>query len=118
MARWGEKAISAIGMILLAPVAALIALAIVIDDPGPVFARRTGVGRDGRRFPIYGFRTFRVERGAMPGGAPSQHGRRRLTPVGTVLWETRLDEIPMLVNLWRGDLSLLDHDRQIVRMVK
>lgn len=118
MARLGERAISALGMVLVAPIAALIALAIVVDDPGPVLIRRCGIGADGRRFAMYRFRTDPVSHRRPDEVAPRRFNKRSMTPIGALLWATRLDEIPLLVNLWRGDLSLVDHDRHLVRVVK
>lgn len=118
MARLGERAIGVLGMVLVAPVAGLIALAIMIIDPGPVLTRRIGVGRDGRRFAMYRFRTDALQRGGSHEMSQAGSGQCRMTPVGAVLWATRLDEIPLLVNLWRGDLRLIDHGWHLVRLVK
>lgn len=111
-----DVALSAIGLIAVAPLMALIALAIRIDSPGPAVFRQTRVGRDGAPFEMLKFRSM-VE------GADARkvellhlneaHGLfkiaedPRITRVGRLLRRSCLDELPQLVNVLRGEMSLI-----------
>lgn len=104
------------GLVLL-PVGLLVALAIVVDDRGPVFFRQQRTGRGGRRFTMFKFRT--MCRNAEEMKAELQHlsivaypdfkmeNDPRITRVGRLLRATFLDEIPQLINVIRGDMSLV-----------
>jgi sugar transferase (PEP-CTERM system associated) len=91
---------------LFAPLLAVIALAIRLDSPGPVFYRQTRVGRFGAPFSIMKFRTMVVD--AERAGAQWAAERDpRITRVGHVLRRMRLDELPQAVNVLRGEMSLV-----------
>lgn len=100
---------AAAGLVLAAPLLLLIALAIRLDSPGPVFFRQTRVGRDGEPFEVIKFRTMRhreridqhVE------GVLESNDDARITRVGRMLRITSLDELPQLVNVLRGDMSIV-----------
>ena len=106
-----------IGLLLLAPVFAVIALVIRADDRGPVFFRQTRVGRDGRKFPILKFRTMCVDAEARmaaleqenEGAGPLFKMKHdpRITRVGAFLRRTSLDELPQLWNVLTGSMSLV-----------
>ncbi|MDR6572997.1 exopolysaccharide biosynthesis polyprenyl glycosylphosphotransferase [Curtobacterium sp. 320] len=106
-----------IGLLLLAPVFAVIALVIRADDRGPVFFRQTRVGRDGREFPILKFRTMCVDAEARmaaleqenEGAGPLFKMKHdpRITRVGAFLRRTSLDELPQLWNVLTGSMSLV-----------
>jgi exopolysaccharide biosynthesis polyprenyl glycosylphosphotransferase len=122
---------SALGLLVLSPVLAAAAIAIRLDDPGPVLFRQTRVGRDGREFDIFKFRSMRVGAddegtpalaavadadGATPlGAAPIKdlvaalkpEDDPRVTRVGRVLRRTSIDELPQLWNVLRGDMSVV-----------
>jgi exopolysaccharide biosynthesis polyprenyl glycosylphosphotransferase len=89
------------------PLLLLTAAAIRLDSPGPVFYRQERVGRDGRVFTLYKFRSMRVD--AEAGGAPRWASRRddRVTRVGRLIRLTRIDEIPQALNVLAGDMSLV-----------
>ncbi|MEI8265024.1 MAG: sugar transferase [Betaproteobacteria bacterium] len=97
---------SALALLLLAPMFALVALAIRWDTPGPVFFRQDRVGRLGRPFRIRKFRTMVVD-------APSQGPALtigqdpRITRVGVWLRRTKLDELPQLIDVLQGHMSLV-----------
>jgi lipopolysaccharide/colanic/teichoic acid biosynthesis glycosyltransferase len=97
---------SAVGLIVLAPLLASVAVLIVADSPGPVFFRQKRVGRHGELFRIHKFRTMQHE--------PQQKGLSitvgadpRVTRVGAVLRRYKLDELPQLIDVLRGSMSLV-----------
>jgi len=92
------------GLILLAPVFAWIALEILWDDGSPVLFHQTRVGRNGRLFSIWKFRTMRT---GIEGRAITVAGDDRVTKMGGWLRKFKLDELPQLVNVLRGDMSLI-----------
>jgi len=97
---------AAVGLLILAPVFLLIAIAIVLDDRGPVFYRATRVGWNGRSFRLYKFRSMRV--GAdRKGPGITVSGDARVTRVGRRLRRSKLDELPQLINVLSGDMSLV-----------
>ena len=97
---------AAAGLLLLAPLFALIAVAIKLESPGPVFFRQERVGRHGRPVRIFKFRTMTV---APPsGGVPlTVAGDRRITRTGALLRRTKLDELAQLIDVLRGTMSLV-----------
>ena len=97
---------AALGLLLLAPLLLLLALAVRLDSPGPVFFRQVRVGRYGRHFRIHKFRSMR--HGPAPGGSLiTVGGDPRVTRVGEVLRRYKLDELPQLIDVLRGDMSLV-----------
>jgi exopolysaccharide biosynthesis polyprenyl glycosylphosphotransferase len=94
-------------LVLTLPLMLLTALAIRLDSPGPVFYRQERVGKDGRVFTLYKFRSMRVD--AEAGGAPRWASRDdpRATRVGRIIRLTRIDEIPQALNVLRGDMALV-----------
>lgn len=94
------------GLIVLNPLLALIALLIKRDSPGPVFFRGERVGKDGRPFRVYKFRTM-VADASRRGPGITATGDSRVTRVGRFLRRTKLDELSQLINVLRGDMSLV-----------
>jgi lipopolysaccharide/colanic/teichoic acid biosynthesis glycosyltransferase len=90
----------------LSPILGAIAAAIKLDSPGPILFRATRAGRGGRPFTMYKFRSM-VVRPAGHGPKITTHADRRITRVGQILRPTRLDELPNLWNVLRGDMSLV-----------
>jgi exopolysaccharide biosynthesis polyprenyl glycosylphosphotransferase len=97
--------LAVVALILLAPLFALIALAIKLESPGPVFFVQRRVGRGGRLFKLFKFRTMRPATGKTSEWARDNHGR--LTRVGRRLRRFRLDELPQFVNVVVGDMNLV-----------
>jgi exopolysaccharide biosynthesis polyprenyl glycosylphosphotransferase len=101
-----DLAVAATGLLLGAPVMLLVALAVRLDSPGPVFFRQDRVGRGGREFTLWKFRSMRTD--AEAGGAQwAVKADPRVTRVGRFIRKTRLDELPQLWNVLVGDMSLV-----------
>ncbi len=98
---------SVVGLILLAPLFPLIALIIHLDSPGPVFFRQVRVGLNDRLFHIIKFRSMRSDAEKGTGAVWAKKSDPRITRVGNFLRKTRLDEIPQLINVLQGDMSLV-----------
>jgi exopolysaccharide biosynthesis polyprenyl glycosylphosphotransferase len=96
---------AAVGLVAIAPLMALIALAVKVDSAGPVFFRQERIGRHGRRFWLIKFRTMRPVT-AEP-SAWVRDNADRITRVGRVLRKFRLDELPQFLNVLRGDMNLV-----------
>lgn len=91
-------------LIGLSPVLALVALAILIEDGSPVIFRQKRVGRCGTTFTLLKFRSMPVNTPNMPS---SKARALKVTKVGTLIRRTNLDELPQLINIIRGDMSLV-----------
>lgn len=95
-----------VALALLWPVLLLAALAIALDDPGPILFRQSRVGRYGRLFVIYKLRTMRVER-CTDSLKPRSGSDPRITRIGRVLRQTSIDELPQLFNVIAGHMSIV-----------
>lgn len=102
-----DIAVSAAGLVVFSPVALLIALAIKLDDGGPVLFTQERVGRGGRPFPAYKFRSMIVDAERTTGAVQAVAGDPRVTRVGRVLRASAFDELPQLWNICRGDMSVV-----------
>lgn len=91
---------------LAAPLMLMIALAIRLETPGPVFFGQVRLGRGGRPFLMYKFRKFRADAGS-EGSPLTMRDDARMTGVGLKLMRTKLDELPQLWNVVRGEMSLI-----------
>jgi len=98
--------VSLVLLLLLLPILPLIALAIRLTSPGPVFFRQQRVGRHGKDFTIYKFRTMR-QNGAAQTAAWAAQDDPRITSIGRFLRKTRLDEVPQLWNVLKGDMGFV-----------
>ena len=108
--------ISGCALLVIWPVLLLIALAIKIDDPGPVFYRQVRVGKDGKEFRIFKFRTMVVD--ADKKGLQITVGRdNRITRVGRLLRKTKLDELAQLINVFVGEMSFVGPRPEVPRYV-
>jgi lipopolysaccharide/colanic/teichoic acid biosynthesis glycosyltransferase len=115
--RFLDVALSALLLIVVTPFAAVMAVLIRVDSPGPVIFKATRVGKDSRHFTMYKFRTMGVDAEArLPALAHLNLGGQRLiripddprvTRLGRLLRRTDLDELPQLVNVLKGDMSLV-----------
>lgn len=105
-----------LGLVVLLPAFALMALAIKLDSPGPVFYRQERVGRGGRLFRIHKFRTMRVDADRV-GGQLTVGQDARITRVGAFLRAHRLDELPQLIDVLLGHMSLVGPRPEVPRYV-
>jgi lipopolysaccharide/colanic/teichoic acid biosynthesis glycosyltransferase len=111
MSRAGKRALdlalSGFGVVLSAPLWALIAAAIKIDTRGPVFYGQARVGEGGRIFRVLKFRSMIVDAEKDTGPMPAGEDDQRVTRVGRLLRATAMDELPQLWNIFRGDMSVV-----------
>jgi lipopolysaccharide/colanic/teichoic acid biosynthesis glycosyltransferase len=116
MKRVVDVAVSALALALLWPLGLLIGAAVTLGDGGPAFFRQARVGRGGRTFRMWKFRTMIV--GAERSGRHLTVGDDpRVTRVGAVLRRTKLDELPQLLNVLRGEMSLVGPRPEVPRYV-
>jgi exopolysaccharide biosynthesis polyprenyl glycosylphosphotransferase len=99
--------LSALGLLGTLPLMLVAAVLVKLSSPGPVFYRQERMGRDGRLFNIYKFRSMRVDAEASTGPVWATPGDARVTPVGQFLRRTSIDELPQLLNVLVGDMSLV-----------
>lgn len=96
-----------LGLLLLLPVLAVLAVLVKVSSPGPVFYRQARIGRDGTEFDMIKFRTMRTDAEQKSGPVWTTESDPRITPVGAVLRRYSLDELPQLWNVLLGDMSLV-----------
>jgi sugar transferase (PEP-CTERM system associated) len=96
-----------VALIITAPIMLLVALAVRLTSPGPVLYHQQRVCEGGRVFTLHKFRSMRVDAEASSGAVWSHVGDTRTTPVGRFIRATRLDELPQLWNILRGEMSLV-----------
>ncbi len=99
--------VSAVALAAASPVLALAALAIRLESPGGALYRQRRIGRDGRPFEVIKLRTMVDGAERIGAGFAVDHGDARITRVGTLLRRTSIDELPNLVNVLRGEMSLI-----------
>jgi len=112
--RQAEAVIALAGLVMVAPLIALAAIAIAVTSRGPVIFRQKRMGRKGRPFTMYKLRTMRV---ANSGPQVTAGDDARVTPVGKFLRKAKLDELPELWNVVKGDMSLIGPRPEVPRYV-
>lgn len=108
---------AASGLLVLSPLLVVVAALVKLTSAGPVLFRQERMGRGGRPFPIYKFRTMVADAPAR-GRAITIGDDPRITRVGRVLRKTKLDELPQLINVLRGDMSLVGPRPEVRRYVE
>ena len=98
---------SFIGIVVASPVLAIVALAVKLDSKGPVIFKQERLGKDGKVFLIYKFRSMCVGAEKMGSGQYSFKGDSRITRVGKIIRATSLDELPQFFNIIKGDMSFI-----------
>lgn len=96
-----------VGLLVLSPLLLSIALIIKLYDKGPVFFKQERVTMDSKRFMIYKFRSMIVDAEKHTGAVQASENDPRITPLGRLLRATRIDELPQLINILKGDMSLV-----------
>ncbi len=109
--------VSSLMLAALSPVLAVLAILIRLDSEGPVFYRQERVTQYGRRFRIYKFRTM-VQDADKKGSLVTTQGDARITRMGKKLRGCRLDELPQLINIWKGEMSFVGTRPEVVKYVK
>jgi lipopolysaccharide/colanic/teichoic acid biosynthesis glycosyltransferase len=117
MKRLFDLSLSLVGLAILLPVLFLVAAAVWITSGGPVFFHQERVGLDGRPFTLVKFRTMTASDGA-GGTSITVRGDPRITPLGRFLRRTKLDELPQLWNVVRGDMSLVGPRPEVPEIVE
>lgn len=107
MKRAFDVVVSAAGLVVFAPVAAVVAVAIRLEDGGPVLFAQERVGLDGRVFQALKFRSMIPDAERHTGAVQARPDDPRITRVGRLLRATAMDELPQLWNIFRGDMSVV-----------
>ena len=102
-----DVVISLIALIILSPILLIVAIAIEIESKGPVIFKQQRIGKDGKVFNIYKFRSMVVGAEKMGTGVYSKKGDNRVTKVGKFIRMTSIDELPQLVNILKGEMSII-----------
>lgn len=108
---------AAAGLAATAPLLALIAVVVQRSSPGPALFRQTRVGKGGKAFQMLKFRTMSVATSPESGPQVTAGGDPRVTPIGRMLRKTKLDELPELVNVLRGEMSLVGPRPEVPKYV-
>ena len=107
-----------LALLVLSPLLAVVAILVRMDSSGPAIFRQIRVGKDGDPFSILKFRSMRKSNGREPAGPLlTIDGDARITRIGTILRSTKLDELPQLINVVRGDMSLVGPRPEVPRYV-
>lgn len=105
--RFCDIVISLLGLIVLSPLMLVVAIAIKIESEGPVLFKQTRLGKGGREFQIYKFRSMCEGAENMGTGQYSFAGDMRVTKVGRFIRATSIDELPQFINILKGEMSLV-----------
>ncbi len=111
-----DVAVSLAALVLCLPLLAAAALAVKLDSRGPVFFRQKRVGRLGRVFWVYKFRTMRAEQ-CYDAPHPQEGSDPRVTALGRFLRATSIDELPQLINVLKGEMSLVGPRPEMLKIV-
>lgn len=112
-----DFAMSSVLLVLLSPLFLILSIWIRLDSPGPVFYRQERITQYGRTFRIYKFRTM-VQNADKIGSLVTVGGDSRITKVGQKLRGCRLDEIPQLINIWKGEMTFVGTRPEVAKYVK
>src|SRR3989344_8988300 len=105
------------GLVLIAPIFLAIALAIKLDSPGPVFYKGLRVGKQGKEFRMFKFRSM-VQNADKIGGPSTAGDDPRLTRMGKFLKKFQLDELPQLINVLKGEMSIVGPRPEVLSEVE
>lgn len=116
MKRLFDLVASFCGLVLVSPLLAVLGLWIIFDSPGPMFYRGVRAGRSGRPFRIYKLRTM-AQDAEKTGGAETPANDPRITRAGHVLRKYKFDELPQLINVVKGEMSLVGPRPEVMEEV-
>jgi len=102
-----DRVLAFVLLLLISPLLLLIAVGVKLSSPGPVFYRQVRVGWNNRKFTMLKFRSMPVDAEAKTGAVWAKPGENRATPFGAFLRKSSLDELPQLINVLMGDMSLV-----------
>jgi polysaccharide biosynthesis protein PslA len=102
-----DLVLGTLALIILAPLLAIVAIAIKLDSPGPIFFLQDREGFNNHRFRIWKFRSMRTDRCEPDGITQARKNDTRVTRVGKIIRRTSIDELPQLFNVMRGEMSLV-----------
>ena len=105
--RWFDVTMSLWGLVVFAPLFFIVSLLVKFSSKGPVFYIASRVGQFGKMFNLYKFRTMYVGADKEKEGSITVDGDRRITPIGRVLRKTKIDELPSLLNVLKGEMSFV-----------
>lgn len=105
--RFLDVTASFLGLVLLSPLLLAVSILIKIDSRGPIIFRQTRIGRNGKVFEIYKFRSMCVGAEKTGSGVYSGKGDARVTRIGKILRATSIDELPQLLNILKGEMSFV-----------
>jgi lipopolysaccharide/colanic/teichoic acid biosynthesis glycosyltransferase len=111
--RLADFAVAAVGLVALSPLLAVLALAVRVSSPGPILYKGLRAGKGGRPFLIYKFRSMHVD--ADKGAGTTSRNDPRVTRVGAFLRRFKLDELPQLLNVLKGDMSFVGPRPELLR---
>jgi lipopolysaccharide/colanic/teichoic acid biosynthesis glycosyltransferase len=117
MKRTFDMLVAVIGLFFLFPLFIVAAALIKVDSHGPVFFRQERIGRDFRPFLIYKFRTM-VENAAQIGSVITYGGDPRITRIGRFLRKTKIDELPQIINVLKGEMSFVGPRPEVRKYVE
>ena len=106
MKRFGDLLGSGIGLIIVSPILLITVVLLEICMPGPVFFRQERVGKNGKIFNILKFRSMKVDKIAEMNHDFTKDAER-MTPFGNIIRRLKIDELPQMINVFRGDMSLV-----------
>jgi lipopolysaccharide/colanic/teichoic acid biosynthesis glycosyltransferase len=112
-----DIAVAAIGLVVLSPLMVILAVLIKCDSRGAVFFKQKRIGKDFRAFLMYKFRTMR-ENSELSGPVITVGDDSRITRIGRFLRKTKLDELPQLINVLKGEMSLVGPRPELPRFVE
>lgn len=117
MKRTFDIAVALLGLMLLSPFMAVVSLLVKLDSRGPVFFKQERIGKGFRPFLVYKFRTM-VQDAPLKGGAITSEGDPRITRLGRFLRKTKIDELPQLINVIRGEMSFVGPRPEVRKYVE
>lgn len=117
MKRFFDLIFSSLGLLIFSPLFLLVAILIKLDSKGPVFFRQKRVGKNGKIFKIYKFRTMVKGAQGKGGLITTSEEDPRITPFGRLLRKYKADELPQLINVLRGEMSLVGPRPEVLKYV-